>query len=116
MYDCTNLQHVWELIDLQEAQSAVESIETYVNSLSRLSKTLYADTELNPELGRVVKASGETITIMGDLNNSLKCDQVFRWIFSLCDSDNVIESITRLRWYIWLISVWQGKNVDFYIL
>jgi len=63
---------------LQEAQRAVMSIDTYVKSVSSISRTLYSDTQLNPQLDHMVQASQQTIDIMGELNNSLKCDQLYR--------------------------------------
>ena len=54
------------------------SIDTYVKSVSSISRTLYSDTQLNPQLDHMVQASQQTIDIMGELNNSLKCDQLYR--------------------------------------
>ena len=58
------------------------SIDTYVKSVSSISRTLYSDTQLNPQLDHMVQASQQTIDIMGELNNSLKCDQLYRQIHS----------------------------------
>ncbi len=55
------------------------SIDNYVKSVSAISRTLYSDTQLNPQLDHMVQASQQTIDIMGELNNSLKCDQLYRY-------------------------------------
>ena len=54
------------------------SIDTYVKKVSVISRTLYSDTQLNPQLDQMVTAIDKTIDIMGELNNSLKCDQLNR--------------------------------------
>ena len=55
------------------------SIDNYVKGVSSISRTLYSDTQLNPQLDHMVQASQQTIDIMGELNNSLKCDQLYRY-------------------------------------
>ena len=54
------------------------SIDEYVKRVNSISKSLYSDTTLNPELSQLIQASQQTINIMGELNNSLKCDQLYR--------------------------------------
>ena len=64
-------------------------IDTYVKIVSRISRNLYGDKDLNPSLDQLVTGSQQTINIMGELNNSLKCDQLYRYIillpFYLCN-------------------------------
>ena len=55
-------------------------IDTYVKIVSRISRNLYGDKDLNPSLDQLVTGSQQTINIMGELNNSLKCDQLYRYI------------------------------------
>jgi len=75
---------------LQEAQKAVMDIDAYVKRLNIISKSLYSDTTLNPELSQLIQASQQTINIMGELNNSLNCDQIHRLyngaLVSTCES------------------------------
>lgn len=63
---------------LEESQNAVMSIDGYVKNINKISRNLFSDTDLNPELDKLVQASQQTLQIMGELNNSLKCDQLYR--------------------------------------
>ena len=56
------------------------TIDTYVKSVSKISRNLYGDKDLNPALDELVTGSQQTINIMGELNNSLKCDQLYRYL------------------------------------
>ena len=76
-------------LGLEEAQTAVMSIDVDVKAVNKLSQGLYGDRDLNPELNQLVQASQKTINIMGELNNSLKCDQLHRFyngaLVATCD-------------------------------
>jgi hypothetical protein len=62
----------------------VLAIDDYVKKVSSISRRWYSDSQLNPQLDRLVQASHQTLEIMGELHNSLKCDQLYRSvIFSL---------------------------------
>lgn len=69
-----------KIVILQEAQTAVMKIDVDVKAVSKLAQGLYGDRDLNPELDQLVQAAEKTINIMGELNNSLKCDQLHRYI------------------------------------
>ena len=81
----------------QESQSAVLAIDDYVKKVSSISRRWYSDSQLNPQLDRLVQASHQTVEIMGELHNSLKCDQLFRlekecFILNFCSNIWLIES------------------------
>jgi len=63
---------------LEDSQNAVMSIDSYVKNVNKVSRNIFSDSELNPELDQLVQASQQTLQIMGELNNSLKCDQLYR--------------------------------------
>jgi hypothetical protein len=65
---------------VQESQSAVLAIDDYVKKVSSISRRWYSDSQLNPQLDRLVQASHQTVEIMGELHNSLKCDQLYRLV------------------------------------
>jgi hypothetical protein len=71
-------------LNVQESQSAVLAIDDYVKKVSSISRRWYSDSQLNPQLDRLVQASHQTLEIMGELHNSLKCDQLYRSV--LCFS------------------------------
>ena len=55
-----------------------------VNAIARQH---YRENQLNPSLANLVEASANTVTLMGDLNNSLKCEPLYRLrkhSFSIC--------------------------------
>ena len=64
--------------NVQESQSAVLAIDDYVKKVSSISRRWYSDSQLNPQLDRLVQASHQALEIMGELHNSLKCDQLYR--------------------------------------
>ena len=55
------------------------AIDDYVKKVSSISRRWYSDSQLNPQLDRLVQASHQTLEIMGELHNSLKCDQLYRY-------------------------------------
>jgi len=78
----------------QESQSAVLAIDDYVKKVSSISRRWYSDSQLNPQLDRLVQASHQTLEIMGELHNSLKCDQLYR---SHSEFDSEITEKTNLE-------------------
>jgi hypothetical protein len=56
----------------------VLAIDDYVKKVSSISRPWYSDSQLNPQLDRLVQASHQALEIMGQLHNSLKCDQLYR--------------------------------------
>eukprot|EP00092_Neocalanus_flemingeri_P003862 GFUD01004158.1.p1 GENE.GFUD01004158.1~~GFUD01004158.1.p1 ORF type:complete len:631 (-),score=66.99 GFUD01004158.1:1491-3383(-) len=74
---------------LRESQRAVFDIEESVNRVNTIAKQHYKENQLNPSLANLVEASANTVTLMGDLNNSLKCDPLYRFyndaLVAACD-------------------------------
>ena len=50
-----------------------------VKRVNLLARQHYRENQLYPALSKLMEASETTVTLMGDLNNSLKCDSLFRW-------------------------------------
>lgn len=49
-----------------------------VKRVNLLARQHYRENQLYPALSRLMEASENTVTLIGDLNNSLKCDSLFR--------------------------------------
>jgi len=64
---------------LQDSQRTVMDIGESVKRVNLLARQHYRENQLYPALSKLMEASETTVTLMGDLNNSLKCDSLFRF-------------------------------------
>jgi len=64
---------------LQDSQQAVMDIGEWVTTVNTIAKKHYREKELYPALQNLVDASSRTVALMGDLNNSLNCKQLFKF-------------------------------------
>jgi len=74
---------------LRDSQRAVFDIEDSVKRVNAIARQHYRESQLNPSLAKLMEASANTVTLMGDLNNSLKCDPLYRFyndaLVAACD-------------------------------
>ena len=64
---------------LQDSQRTVMDIGESVKKVNLIARQHYRENQLYPALSNLVEASAKTETLMGDLNNSLNCDPLFRF-------------------------------------
>ena len=61
-----------------------------VKRVNLLARQHYRENQLYPALSKLMEASETTVTLMGDLNNSLKCDSLFRWPSNIDENNSLI--------------------------
>ena len=66
----------------QDSQRTVMDIGDWVNKVNSIARQHYREKDLYPALTNLVDASSNTVTLMGDLNNSLNCKPLFRWVYN----------------------------------
>ena len=67
-----------QFIMFQDSQRTVMDIGESVKKVNLIARQHYRENQLYPALTGLVEATAKTETLMGDLNNSLNCDPLFR--------------------------------------
>ena len=67
----------------QDSQRAVMDIGESVKVVDLLARQSYREHQLEPFLSKLKEEADNTVTLIGDLNESLKCESLFRSVIIL---------------------------------